>query len=33
VAAIAALDTGKSAFFDRRDYAIVKWLGEAVCNT
>ena len=31
--AIAALDTGKSAFFDHRDPAIVKWLGEAVRNT
>lgn len=33
MAAIAALDTGKSAFFDHRDPAIVKWLGEAVRNT
>jgi 2,5-diketo-D-gluconate reductase A len=31
--AIAALDTGKSAFFDHRDPAVVKWLGEAVSNT
>jgi len=31
--AIAALDTGKSAFFDHRDPAIVKWLGEAGRNT
>ena len=33
MAAIAALDTGKSAFFDHRDPAMVKWLGEAVRNT
>ncbi|MFT3847719.1 MAG: aldo/keto reductase [Propionivibrio sp.] len=33
MAAIAALDTGESAFFDHRDPAIVKWLGEAVRNT
>ena len=33
MAAITALDTGKSAFFDHRDPAIVKWLGEAVRNT
>ena len=33
MAAIAVLDTGKSAFFDHRDPAIVKWLGEAVLNT
>lgn len=33
MAAIATLDTGKSAFFDHRDPAIVKWLGEAVRNT
>ena len=33
MAAIAALDTGKSAFFDHRDPAIVKWLGEAGRNT
>lgn len=33
MAAIAALDTGKSAFFDHRDPAIVKWLGEAMRNT
>jgi len=33
MAAIAALDTGRSAFFDHRDPAIVKWLGEAVRNT
>lgn len=33
MAAIAALDTGKSAFFDHRDPAIVKWLGEALRNT
>jgi len=31
--AIAALDTGKSAFFDHRDPAIVKWQGEAERNT
>ena len=31
--AIAVLDTGKSAFFDHRDPAIVKWLGEAGRNT
>ena len=28
MAAIAALDTGKSAFFDHRDPAIVKWMSE-----
>ena len=28
LAAIATLDTGASAFFDHRDPAIVKWLGE-----
>jgi 2,5-diketo-D-gluconate reductase A len=33
MAAIATLDTGKSAFFDHRDPAVVKWLGEAVRNT
>ena len=33
MAAIATLDTGKSAFFDHRDPAIVKWLGGAVRNT
>lgn len=33
MAAIAVLDTGRSAFFDHRDPAIVKWLGEAVRNT
>lgn len=33
LAAIAALDTGKSAFFDHRDPAVVKWLGEATRNT
>lgn len=33
MAMIAALDTGKSAFFDHRDPAIVKWLGTAVRNT
>lgn len=33
MAEIAALDTGKSAFFDHRDPAIVKWLGEAVRST
>jgi len=33
MAAIAALDTGKSAFFDHRDPAIVKWLGQALRNT
>lgn len=33
MAAIAALDTGKSAFFDHRDPAIVKWLSTAVRNT
>lgn len=33
MATMAALDTSKSAFFDHRDPAIVKWLGEAVRNT
>lgn len=33
MAAIATLDTGKSAFFDHRDPAMVKWLGEALRNT
>ena len=33
MAMIAALDTGKSAFFDHRDPAVVKWLGEAARNT
>jgi len=33
MAAIATLDTGKSVFFDHRDPAIVKWLGEAIRNT
>lgn len=33
MATIATLDTGKSAFFDHRDPAIVKWLGEAARNT
>ena len=33
MAAIAALDKGKSAFFDHRDPAVVKWLGKAVRNT
>jgi len=33
MAMIAALDTGKSTFFDHRDPAVVKWLGEAVRNT
>jgi len=33
MAEIAALDTGKSAFFDHRDPAIVKWLAEAVRST
>jgi 2,5-diketo-D-gluconate reductase A len=33
MAALAALDTGKSAFFDHRDPAIVKWLGEARRNS
>ena len=32
MAAIVALDTGKSAFFDHRDPAVVKWLGEWVRN-
>ena len=31
--AIAALDTGKSVFFDHRDPAVVKWLGGAERNT
>lgn len=31
--AIAALDTGKSAFFDHRDPVMVRWLGEALRNT
>jgi diketogulonate reductase-like aldo/keto reductase len=29
MAAIAALDTGKSTFFDHRDPAMVKWLATA----
>ena len=33
MAAIAALDTGKSVFFDHRDPAVVKWLGGAERNT
>lgn len=33
LAAITTLDTGKSAFFDHRDPAMVKWLGQAVRNT
>ena len=33
MAAIATLDTGKSLFFDHRDPAIVKWLGEVVRGT
>lgn len=33
MAAIAALDLGKSVFFDHRDPAMVKWLGTAVRNT
>lgn len=33
MATITALDTAKSAFFDHRDPAIVKLLGEAVRNT
>jgi 2,5-diketo-D-gluconate reductase A len=33
MAAIATLDTGKSAFFDHRDPAMVKWLAEAVRHT
>ena len=33
MADIAALDTRKSAFFEHRDPAIVKWLGEATRNT
>ena len=33
MAAIAALDTGKSIFFDHRDPAVVKWLGGAERNT
>lgn len=33
MAAIATLDKGVSAFFDHRDPAIVKWLGEAKRNT
>ena len=28
LAALAALDTGKSLFFDHRDPAMVKWLAE-----
>ncbi len=31
--AIAALDTGESLFFDHRDPAMVKFLGEAIRNT
>jgi 2,5-diketo-D-gluconate reductase A len=33
MAAIVALDTGKSAFFDHRDPAVVKMLGTAKRNT
>jgi len=33
MAVIAALDVGKNAFFDHRDPAMVKWLGEAVRPT
>src|SRR3954454_9527815 len=33
MAAIATLDTGKTAFFDHRDPAMVKWLGTAKRNT
>src|SRR3954468_8695407 len=33
MAAIATLDTGKSAFFDHRDPAVVKMLGTAKRNT
>jgi diketogulonate reductase-like aldo/keto reductase len=33
IAAIAALDTGKSAFFDHRDPEVVKRLGTAKRNT
>lgn len=32
MAAIATLDTGKSCFFDHRDPAMVKWLGERVLD-
>jgi len=30
--AIKTLDTGSSAFFDHRDPAMVKWLGERTLN-
>src|SRR3954454_10009664 len=33
MAAIATLETGKSAFFDHRDPAMVKWLATAKRNT
>ena len=33
MAAIAALDTGKTAFFDHRDPEMVKWLATAKRNT
>ncbi|QJW89574.1 aldo/keto reductase [Spirosoma taeanense] len=33
MAAIAGLDTGQSLFFDHRDPAIVKWLGERKLTT
>jgi hypothetical protein len=33
MAAIATLDTKTSSFFDHRDPAMVKWLGEAKRNT
>jgi 2,5-diketo-D-gluconate reductase A len=33
MAAIIALDTRVSSFFDHRDPKMVKWLGEAKRNT